>query len=264
MILEAIKKGFGVASKSLGLVSVLFVFNLIFNLASIPFAVKPGTQPTAQLSAGVIIFSLVFIFISVFVQGGTLALVRDALKEGRMKLAKFASYGLKYYLRLLGLGILIILIIAVVAIFAALLIAGTAPLNNTIVTAIAVTVAIAVFIVVGLLYLIPLAMSPYALICDEIKVIESMKKSLKLVKTPFSRVFLLIALFVALILISLGIGFVIGFIVGMIAALLPAAIGQILMSIATSAVNGYLGVVMMTSFMVFYLGLTEKGKTVTV
>ena len=63
-------------------------------------------------------------------------------------------------------------------------------------------------------------------------------------------------------LVSPGIFFGIGFLVGMIAAVLPAAVGQILMSIATSAVNGYLGVVMMTSFMVFYLGLTEKGKTV--
>ena len=262
MILEAIKKGFGVAAKSLGLVSVMFVFNLIFNLASMPFVVKPGMPPTTQLTAGAITFSLIFILISVFVQGGALALVRDAVKEGRMKLSKFASYGLKYYLRLLGLGILIILIIAVIAVFAALLIAGTAPINNAIVTAIAVTVAIAVFVVVGLLYFIPFAMSPYALVCDDTKVIESMKKSLKLVRTPFSRVWLLIALFVALILISLGIGFVIGFLVGMIAAVLPAAVGQILMSIATSAVNGYLGVVMMTSFMVFYLGLTEKPKAV--
>src|SRR3989338_4513484 len=101
-ILEAVKKGFGIATKSLGLVFVLFIFNLIFNLVSIPLAAKPGAQPTGQATAGAIIFSVLFILISIFIQGGALGIVRDTIKEGRAKLAGFTSYGLKYYLRLLG------------------------------------------------------------------------------------------------------------------------------------------------------------------
>lgn len=261
-ILEAVKKGFGIATKSLGLVLVLFVFNLIFNLVSIPLAATPGAQPAPQLTAGAIIFSVLFILISIFIQGGALGIVRDTIKEGKAKLASFASYGLKYYLRLLGLGVLILLIVVIVALIAALLVAGTAPLNNNVITTIATVIAVAIAIIVGLVYFIPFTLSPYALICDETGVISSMKKSLKLVRSPFSRVLTLLLLFVTLILISLGIGFVVGFLVGIITAVVPVAVGQVLMAIATSAINGYLGIVMMASFMTFYLSLTGKERAV--
>ena len=39
-IIEAIKKGFGVASRNLGLVLVLFVFNLIWNIVNV--AIMPA------------------------------------------------------------------------------------------------------------------------------------------------------------------------------------------------------------------------------
>lgn len=257
-ILDAVKKGFGIATKNLGLVVILFLLNLVGNLISIPLAVAPGTTPTPEVTTAAIIFSVVFILVSIFFQGAGLALVRDVIKEGKMKLASFASYGLKYYLRLLGLGILIVLIIAIVALIAGLLIAITAPLNNVVVTSIAVVIAIAIGVTASLLYFIPLVLSPYALVSEELGVIGAMKESLKVAKKPFSRVFSLLLLFVVLILISLGIGLVVGFLVGLLTAVVPANAGKILMAIATSVINGYLGVVMMASFMIFYFSL--KGK----
>ena len=70
-----------------------------------------------------------------------------------------------------------------------------------------------------------------------------------------------ILLFAVLILISLGIGVLFGFIVGMISTVIPAMAAKILMAVVTSIINGYLGIVMMAAFMVYYLGLaanTEK------
>lgn len=257
-IFDAIKKGFGIAAKSLSLVLILITFNLIANLLSIPLAVAPGKTPTPPQTVSAIIFSVVFILISIFIQGGSLGLVRDRIKEGGMKLASFASYGLKYYLRLLGLGILIIAIIGIVALVAGLIIAATAPLNNTVITAIAVVIAIAIGVAASLLYFIPLTLSPYALVCDDLGVIGALKKSLQTAKKPFSRVFLLILLFVLLILISLGIGLVVGFLVGLLGAIMPVEAGKIAMAVATSIINGYLGIVMMAAFMTFYLSLTGK------
>ena len=124
-IFDAVKRGFSIATKSFGLVLILIIFNLIGNLASMPFAVQPGQTPTPQEMASALIFTVIFILISIFVQGGALGLVRDTIKEGKMKLASFASYGAKYYVKLLALGILIILIIGIVALIAALLIAVT-------------------------------------------------------------------------------------------------------------------------------------------
>ncbi|MDD5428884.1 MAG: hypothetical protein PHI58_06620 [Candidatus Omnitrophica bacterium] len=259
-VLEAIKRGFGIAAKSLGLVLALIVFNLIGNLASMPFAIEPGQTPTPQMTTGAIIFTVVFILISIFIQGGALALVRDIIKEGKMKLASFASYGAKYYLKLLGLGVVIVLIIAIVALIAALFIALTAPLNNVVISGIAIAIAIAIGVVASLLYFIPFALSPYALICEDLGIVASMKRSLTVAKKPFSRVFFLILLFVILVLISLGVGVVFGFLVGIISALMPAAASKMLMAVVTAVINGYLGVVMMGSFMVFYLGLAAKGE----
>ena len=67
-VFEAIKKGFGIAAKSLGLVLILIIFNLIGNLASMPFAVAPGQTPTPQAIMGAVIFTLVFVLVSIFIQ----------------------------------------------------------------------------------------------------------------------------------------------------------------------------------------------------
>lgn len=263
-VIQAIGKGFGIATKSLGLVMVLFVFNVAGSVASLPFAaVAPGATATPQLTIGALIFSIAFILISIFVQGGTLGLVRDSIKEGKMNLAAMAQYGMKYYLRLLGLGILIVLIIAIVALIAGLIIAVTAPLNNPVVTTIAVVIAIAIAIIMGLLFFIPFTLSPYAIVCDEAGVVDSMKKGLDVARKPFVRVFVLLALIVLLVLIALLIGFVVGFLIGLITAFVPAGIGRGVMMVVTSALNGYLGVVITASFMAFYLALS-KGEGVAV
>ena len=257
-VIEAIKKGFGIATKSLGLVLILIIFNFIGNIASMPFAVPAGQTPTPQMVAGAVAFTIVFILISIFIQGGALTLVRDSIKEGKMKLALFASYGAKYYIKLLGLGILIVLIIGIVALIAALLIALTAPLNNVIISGIAIAFAIAIGVIASLFYFIPFALSPYALICEGLGVIASMKRGLVVAKKPFVRVFLLILLFVIMILISLGVGLVFGFLVGLVSAMIPAMAGKILMAVVTSIINGYLGIVMMAAFMTYYLSLAAK------
>lgn len=255
-IIDVVKRGFVVASKNLGLVLILFVFNLIWNLASIPFLLRPGATPTPQLTASALGLSIVFILISIFVQGGSLGLMRDYVKEGRMKFDRFASYGLKYYLRLFGLGLFIILIIAVFGLIAALIVALTAPLNNTVVTTIAAVIAIVIG-AIGLYTILLLVMSPYVLVSEEVGAIESMKRSLKVARKAIGRVLLLL---VVLILISLGAGFLLGFLTGFVTAALPVKVSQLIIGVVNSVINGYLGVVMTASFMVFYLSLAGKDK----
>jgi len=258
-IMEAVKKGFSVASKCLGLVGILIAFNLVGNLISMSMAVAPGAEMPPLMTTGAMLFSVIFILVSIFFQGASLGLVRDYLKQGAMKLGGFAGYGAKFYLRLLGLGLVIIGLIVVVALVAGVIIAITAPLNNTVVTAIAVTIAIAIGVVAAVLYFIPLTLSPYALVSDDAGVIVSMKKSLAIMK-PMVKVARIILLYIVLILISLGVGFVVGFLVGLIAAVLPQAVGRVLMAVATSVINGYLGIVMTAAFMVFYFAV-EKERT---
>jgi len=254
--MDAVKKGFGIATKGLGLVLVMIVFNMVWNLASIPLNIAPGATPTPQLTMAVVIFSLLFILTSIFVQGGALGSVRDYIKEGKIKLASFAPYGMKYYLKLLGVGILIILIIAIVALIAGLIIAGTAPLNNVVVTDVAIVIAIAIGVIAGFLYFVPLALAPYALVSDDLGVIASMKKSIRVTR-PLVKTFLLLLLFIILILISVAVALIIGFLAGLAIAAMPVMAGKIFMAVLTSIINGYLGIVMMGSFMTYYLTLSR-------
>lgn len=268
-VLEAIKKGFGVAGKNMLLVLVLFIFNLIWNIVNIAIipagvlptpgtaaATPPAIPPQAAIAA--FIFGLLFILISIFMQGGSLGVVRDYIKEGKGKLAQFTSYGLKYYLRLLGLGILIILIVLIIAAVAALIIVATMPLNNVVVTVIASIIAIAVGLA-GIYFVILLVMSPYSLVCEEAGIIEAMKKSIRIVKKAFWRVLLLLIL---VVLIAIGIGVLLGVLTGLLTLAMPAKAGQILIGVVNSLFNGYFGIVMMAAFMAFYLMLSGKEKTV--
>jgi hypothetical protein len=267
-MLEAIKKGFGVASKNLVLVIVLFVFNLIWNMVNIAImpagtipapgadaATAPAIPPQAALAT--LAFSILFILVSIFMQGGSLGVVRDYIKEGKMKLSQFASYGLKYYLRLLGLGLIIILLVLIAAVIAALIVAATAPLNNVIATVIASIIAIAIGLV-GIYFVILLVMSPYTMVSDEIGVIESMKRSMRVVKKSFWKMLLLILL----ILIAIGIGVLLGIVTGLLTVALPPKVGQMFIGVVNSLFNGYFGIVMMASFMALYMALAGQEKTV--
>jgi len=259
-IIESIKKGFGVAAKGMGLIAVLFVFNLAGNLATLPFTPAPGAAAAPQAVVPLLIISLIFIIISIFVQGGSLGLVKDIIKEGKMKLAVMAQYGAKYFARLLVLGVLILLFVVVVALVVGLLVALTAPLNNAVVTAIAIAVAIAITVVASIYFLIPFILSPYAVVCDEVGAVDALKKGIAVGRKPIVRVFTLLALTILLVLIALGVGFLIGLAIGLVSVALPAAVARILMIVVSSAVNSYLGVVATAAFMVYYLSRKESVK----
>ncbi len=268
-ILETIKKGFVAASKNIVLVFVLFIFNFIWNMVNLSL-LPGGTVPPPGAGAGqapavspqaaltTFAFSILFILISIFMQGGSLGVVRDYIKEGKLKLSQFASYGLKYYLRLLGLGVIIVLVVLIIAAIAALIMAAVAALNNVAVSVVASIVAIAIGLA-GVYFLILLIMAPYTLVIDEIGVIEAMKRSMRVVKKSFWKILLLLVL---MILIAIGIGVMLGVATGLVTVALPTKIGQIIIGVVNSLFNGYFGIVMMAAFMSLYMALAGQEKTV--
>lgn len=256
-VMEAIRKGFGVAVKGMSLIAVLFIFNLAGNLATLPFTPVSGTPASPQATLPLLMISLVFIILSVFIQGGSLGLVRDIIKEGRMKLNMMAGYGAKYFVRLLVLGVIILLFVVVLALVSGILIAITAPLNNAIVTAIVIAAVVAATVIAALYFLIPFILSPYAIVCDEVGAMDALKKAIALGRKPFVKVFTLLALVILLVLLALGVGFLIGLVVGLISALLPVGAARMLMVVVSSVVNSYLGIVATASFMVYYLAKKE-------
>ncbi|MFA5499599.1 MAG: hypothetical protein WC404_00795 [Candidatus Omnitrophota bacterium] len=264
---DSIKKGFVVATKNPALIMVLFIFNLIWNMINVaimpaPAATAPGatTPPAVPPETALLTFmiTIAFVLVSIFMQGGSLGLVRDYVKGNKMSLGKFASYGLKYYLRLLGVGIIIILLIVIAALIAGLIIAAVAPLNNVVATVIATLIAIAVGLF-GIYLVIRLVMSPYALVCDEAGVMDAMKHSMNVVRRKyFWKVLLLLVL---IVLIAIGIGVLVGIVTGLVTVAMPPKAGQVVIGVVNSLFNGYLGIVMMAAFLSYYLTLQEKIKS---
>jgi hypothetical protein len=74
-----LKKGLSVATGSFPLFSILFAFGFVWNLINIFYA-PLAQNPTTQTSVAVIAIGIVFILISIYVQGGTFGYVRDRIK----------------------------------------------------------------------------------------------------------------------------------------------------------------------------------------
>ena len=251
---EAIKKGFGAAKQSMSLVGLLFVFGFIFSLLNVFLAPPGATAPVAggaPPSPGLIVTGVVFIFLSIFFQAGSMGFIRDLIKTGSASLSNFTSAGGKYYVRLLLLGIVVSLVIGVFVLLAALamgFLTGTmAPVG--------VVVAI-LFGALGLYFVILMFLAPYAAVIDEKGVGQAIKLSMKLVK---KNILTLLGLSIVLILIGFGIGLVLGAILAGLSALVKQEMAtQVAFALLSSVVNAYLGVVVTAAFMNFYLSLADR------
>jgi hypothetical protein len=261
-VMEAIKKGFSLAAKSMNLILVVFIFNLIWNVLGVffapaPPAAVPGEAVAPEVNPVWVILSILFILLSIFIQGGILGVVRDLVKQGILKIGKFINYGKKYYLRLLGLGLLIMLIILVIGLIAAIIVAIGAPTGNSVVIGITSILALIVG-AVGLYVMLLLFLAPYIMVADDLGVIEAMKKSIDIVRRNLLKV---LGLAVMLVLIAFGMGFVLGVVTGIISVAMPGIVTQMLTAILTSGLNAYVGILMTASFMSFYVAMANIGRT---
>ena len=253
-ILEAIKKGFEFAGKNMGLVLIVFIFNLIWNWGVIPFAPETpeiGVGPGVALSPALTILSVIFILVSIFIQGGVLGSIKDALKEGQMQLARFAGYGAKFYLRLLALAIIIISIIGVVGFLATLIVAASAPTGN--VAIIAITSIVALIIgAIGVYLVILLFLAPYIAVVEDTGVFQAMRTSIDFVRKILLKI---IGLGLMLFLIGLGVGLVMGLIAGLLSLAIKGRFLQVMTGFINGGVNAYLSIVVTSCIIIYYLAM---------
>ena len=89
---EAIKKGFGAARKSKGLVLVLFVFGGIFSLINVFLAPAEGADPNTPPPPALVVSGVIFIFLSIYLQAGSMGFVRDLIKSGSAAMKGFSEW----------------------------------------------------------------------------------------------------------------------------------------------------------------------------
>ena len=252
-IKESIAKGFKVSKNSMNVVLVLFVFGAIWNVINVALTPQLATAqnaPAPVASAGVIGAGLVFMLLSVFIQGGSLGFIRDLVKTGKAEFSSFTASGGKYYLKLFLLGLLVAAIVGVLILLAAVAVAVLAKAANVVGIILALLLAS-----LGIYFALLILLAPYAIVVDGSGVMASVKHSIKLVKQNILTVLAIVGL---LILIGFGIGIVMGALFALIRLGIPGTASDYVFGILGSFVNAYLGVVVTGSFMNLYLSVSNN------
>jgi len=255
-ILQVILKGFGESIKLLKLALLFFIFNFVIGLIMLPYA-GPENVGNPQSAGIALLVSIISVLIFIFLQGGALALIRDLLKSGSISFAGFIENGKRYYVRILGLFLIIIAIALVVILLVALGASAIIAIANNTLSRSLIAACITVISIVGaVLLLYPI----YTVIVDDLGPIEALKKG---VNTSIANFWKTFGLLLILFLVTFGIALAIGSGLTFLTATLPVKMGQIVQLFVNSLLQSYLSIVMMLSFMAFYLSLNVPQKVET-
>jgi len=249
-IIDIIKKGFSIVHRNLGLLVVVFVFNLIATLVRLPFtpAAPVGSAATPP-SLPLIGLTFLFGILGIFVFGGVLGYLKEYIKTQAGNLNNFISSGSQYFLRILGVWVLVAVVVMFFGMIGALGLSIGIAVKNLIGTVLAIAfVLIAGGIGVYLFML--MIMSPYVVVADGLGPVSAIKKSIDFVRKSLLKV---VGLFLLLMLISLGIGFLVGVVVGVLTLILKGAGAKVLIAIIGSAFNAYVNVLIPSCFLLFYM-----------
>lgn len=259
---EAMAKGFNLATENIALLGILFVVNLV--LTGISTAILGTTPPTAAEQAAAVIGKMlvlipILVLIGIFLQGGLLGVYRDKIKTGTLPLNMFAAYGGRYYLRLLGLGLLVMLILGVIGLIGVAIAAAFGAVGggaNAILGILAALVVLVTF-VAELVFGLPLLYSGYVLVADDSGIIASIKTSFSFVKQYWGRV---LVLFLLLILFAFGLELIVGLITVLLGKINVAVLTTMFTLVLRSIVNSFVSILMVGSLMTLYLSLSTPAQ----
>jgi len=246
-IIGHIQKGFETALKSPLIVGLVFAYGFVWSLINIPFmqAQEGATDVGSSIASGIL--TILFLLTSIYMQAGLLTYVRERMKKGQASFADFSAGGSKYYWRVLGLSVILMLFVIILLILSTLAILFAGEGVN-------VFSLIVVFILatIGLTGLFFLFLAPYTIVADDEKVIRSMKTSVAIVKSHFIQLALLGTL---LILIYLGVFALITTVASVtgLASIQYSIPGQVVAGAVSSFVHAVWGVLLAGVFMSFYL-----------
>ncbi|MDD5449393.1 MAG: hypothetical protein PHO42_02185 [Candidatus Omnitrophica bacterium] len=252
-VIEAIGKGFNIAGRSFSVLGVLFVFNTAWNLVTIPYTGAAQNAARQKINPGLLGFSLIFILINIFIQGGLFGALKDAvISNGKATLNNFIKYGGRFYARFVGLGALFLAAIILVIVILAILF-GMAVVAKNIALGIILAAVAVILAAIALYYFFIFFLSPYILAVEDANVFKALSGSYRFIKANFGR---MTGLMVLLVLIGFGIGFIMGILTGALSFVIKGPAFQFLTGIITGAVNSYITLIISAALIVYYCGLT--------
>lgn len=241
-MIDSIKKAFALSVKALKLFYVVAGFGIVANVINLLIIPAPvGVEISLGKSILVIAFTILFSLLGLFVACGALAYVRDLIKAGSADIASFIDNGKLYFLRLLGVTILVML--AFLAVGAVLFfITGILPAALRLVMTVIMILAL---LCLGVLLLMP----PYALVAADLGVVASLKKGIEAGRKNFLKVLGILAI---MLLIAVGVTVAASVITGLLSLILrPASsfVAAVIMAIA----NAVMAILVNIAYMDFYL-----------
>jgi len=257
-MIEAIKKGINITTKNLQLVLIVYAVSIIFGLISMPFArrigtIVPGAGATVPFAFWLIaIFSF---FVQIFVMGGVLGCVHEAVKKGAANIGEFVNFGKNYYVRLLLSGLLGFVIALVYGLIFAAFVGGIAA--GGVVIKVILGLLVAAYTIFGTVLALLLVFWPYAIIAEDIGVIAGLKKSIEIAKSPATNLLKILGIIILLIIVA--------FLVNLIISLPQALFSQLIVVlqlyriIIVGAVGAFLNIAIVSALMAYYFIL--KGET---
>jgi len=241
-MIESIKKAFILSVKAVKLFYIVAAVNILANVVNLLVIPAPVE---AEMSVGrsflVLGIAILFLLIAIFITGGMLAYVKDLVKAGTANLAPFIDNSKKYFVRILCLG-LILLAIFIIGILVNRILAFL-PNALRVIVMILISVAVGIFLV----------MAPYALVANELRVVESLKKGISVARKNFAKILGLILIMLGIYIVLLIAASVIIAILSLILRPLSSYITAIVIAIAMAVQ----AVLVNIAYMDFYLKSAE-------
>ncbi|WNY28424.1 hypothetical protein MmiEs2_06090 [Methanimicrococcus stummii] len=183
-----------------------YIFNMMTQISS-------ETAITYLILA--LVYFVVIVLVSAFLQAGLIGMSKEAILTGKTNFSDLTAYGKKYFLKMIGLSILMYFILIIPMIIVGILVAAVSS------TSVAATGA--AFFLLMLLYLIYAILcaflfyfAEYALVYDDFGIIDSFKRSYRIfVDNKSSVIGFVLTMFVIYFVVALVVwilGFLLAFI----------------------------------------------------
>lgn len=254
-VARAVGQGFRITHKGWAVVFVLFIFNGIIRFFAAPAEKIPPFSRTFGDWGVIGILFLVSLLGLSYLWGGVLAFARDGIRQSRYGFKSFFGNCNRYFLRQLGLNVVIGMPLWILAVLAAALFSGSViiVMRNWVASVILGTTSI-ILAVLAITLLVLFSFSWTIVVVKEAKVFKALSQSFLFVGKRFGRALGLLCL---LFIIALAIFIVVGIIYALLNYVLSRMgitnLERILTELLGCILYAYFGLLSAASFMAYYL-----------
>ncbi|KPK39000.1 MAG: hypothetical protein AMJ78_09175 [Omnitrophica WOR_2 bacterium SM23_29] len=258
-VAKAVGQGFRVAHKGWHIILVLFLFNAVMRFFVAPIEDIP---PLSRTHGEWGVIWLIF-FISVFglsyLWGGVLGFAHDRIKHVQVKFRRFFGNCNRYFLRQLGLNVVVGVPLWIMAVLSAALLSGAFMVARRSWLASAVLGSTSIVLsILGIALFILFSFSWTIIVAKDAKIFKAIAESFLFVGKRFAKVVGLLAL---LFIIALAIFLVVGIIYALLNYVLKRIgitnLEKILTELLGCILYAYFGLLSASSFMAYYLNNNE-------